>query len=282
VALPLEKLGTRYDPRTATIDAAAARAYAAATNDANPLYLSGQAVPPVFGVVPTWDATLAALDDVIPSDIRVSLLHAEHDMHFHVPLMPGQVLSTQAEAYGIRPSRLGTRFTVRVRSCDDRGRLVLEQFGTMIVRVSDGEAGGGEPPDHAFPPPARDARVAQVTTHVDDDQTFRYRDASGDMNPIHVDDDVARAAGLPGVILHGVCTMAMCCAAVVDQVAGGDPTVLRRLAVRFYRPVYLGNDLVTTIFDAGPAGGRRVYAFEAASAGKTVIRDGRAELGEPA
>ncbi len=84
--------------------------------------------------------------------------------------------------------------------------------------------------------------------------------------------------GLPGVILHGMCTMALCARAVVDELAGGDPNRLRRLAVRFYRPVFPGNDLVTTMYDAGTAGGRRVVAFEASSAGKVVVRDGRAEV----
>lgn len=48
--------------------------------------------------------------------------------------------------------------------------------------------------------------------------------------------------------------------------------------MRFYRPVFPGNDLVTTMFDAGTEGDRQVVAFEAASAGKVVVRDGRAEL----
>jgi acyl dehydratase len=280
VALHVDRLGTRYREQTATIEARAALAYAAATNDANPVYRSGELAPPVFGVVPTWDATLAALDDVIPDEIRPSLLHAEHDMHFHVPLAPGQTLVTQAEAYGIRPSRMGTRFTVRVASHDGDGRLALEQFGTMIVRAADGAAGGGaEAPGHAFPSAARAAKVAEVIAHVDADQTFRYRDASGDANPIHVDEAAARAAGLPGIILHGVCTMAMCGRAVVDGPADGDPRRLKRLAVRFYRPVYPGSDLVTTLYDAGDvADGRRAYAFEASSAGKVVVRDGWAEV----
>ena len=117
---------------------------------------------------------------------------------------------------------------------------------------------------------------------------FWSPEASGDANPIHVDDEAAKAVGLPGVILHGMCTMALCGRDVVDELAGGDPTRLRRLAVRFYRPVFPGNDLVTTMFDVvadattkfdvGTDAGGQVVAFEAASAGKVVVRDGRAHL----
>jgi hypothetical protein len=50
--------------------------------------------------------------------------------------------------------------------------------------------------------------------------------------------------------------------------------------VRFYRPVYPGNELVTGIFEVPADNGQgEVYAFEASSAGKVVVRDGRAEIG---
>jgi acyl dehydratase len=289
VALALEKLGTRYESRTATIDPDLARAYAAATNDANPIYASGACAPPVFAVVPTWDAMMVALHDVIPAADQVAMLHAEQDMHFFRPLVPGRTLVTSAEAYGLRTSRMGTRFTMRVTSTDaDDGEPVVEQFATMLIRgAGEPYEGGPVPPAHAFPAGAKAAKVAEVTTAVDPDQALRYAEASGDRNPIHVDDEAARAVGLPGVILHGMCTMALCGRSVVDAVGGGDPGRLRRLSVRFYRPVFPGNDLVTSIFDAGTGpgngagadGDRAVFAFEASSAGKVVVRDGRAELG---
>lgn len=287
MTLALGKLGTRYESRTATIDVERSRAYAAATNDANPAYASGLYVPPVFAVVPTWDAMMVALHDVVPAADQLAMLHAEQDMHFHRPLVPGRALVTWAEAFGIRSGRMGTRFTMRVVSHDEAGEPVVEQFATMLIRGVDGTVadGGRPPPEHAFPAAARATRVAEITTRVDADQAVRYAAASGDANPIHVDDEAARAVGLPGVILHGMCTMALCSRAVVDSVAGGDPSRLRRLAVRFYRPVFPGNDLVTSIYDAdadagGDSGpGVRTYAFEAASAGKVVVRDGRAEVG---
>jgi acyl dehydratase len=228
---------------------------------------------------------MVALHDVIPVEDQVSMLHAEQDMHFFRPLVPGRTLVTSAEAYGVRNSRMGTRFTMRVTSVDgEDGDPVVEQFATMLIRGTEaGDDAGAAPPSHAFPPEAKSAKVAEVATVVDPDQARRYAAASGDANPIHVDDEAARAVGLPGVILHGMCTMALCSRAVVDSVAGGDPSRLRRLAVRFYRPVFPGNDLVTSIYDAGQVagGGVRAYAFEAASAGKVVVRDGRAEIGDP-
>ena len=62
--------------------------------------------------------------------------------------------------------------------------------------------------------------------------TKRYRDASGDPNPIHFDEDFAKSVGLPGVILHGLWTMAQVARAHTDA-AGGDPRSLKRLEVQF-------------------------------------------------
>ncbi len=280
MSLPLEKLGTRYEARTATIDVDLARAYARATNDPNPAYLAGTLAPPVFAVVPTWDAMMVALHDVVPAEDQVAMLHGEQDMHFFRPLVPGQPLITFAEDYSLRSGRMGTRFTMRVVSSNDAGELVVEQFATMVIRgVEAGEDGGPQPPPHALPAEAKAAKLASVASSVDPDQALRYAEASGDANPIHVDDAAAKAVGLPGVILHGMCTMALCGRDVVDELAGGDPTCLRRLAVRFYRPVFPGNDLVTTMYDVGTEADQQVVGFEAASAGKVVVRDGRAHLG---
>src|SRR5437588_11885465 len=61
--------------------------------------------------------------------------------------------------------------------------------------------------------------------------TVRYAGASGDFNPIHIDEDFAKQVGLPGRILHGLYTMAQVARAQTD--AAGGPESLRRLAVQF-------------------------------------------------
>jgi acyl dehydratase len=149
----------------------------------------------------------------------------------------------------------------------------------MFIRgMADGESGGPDKPDHTFPEAARSASAGSHSVHVDDDQTYRYRDASGDQMPIHVDDALAKSVGLPGIIAHGLCTMAMTSQSVIGLVADGDPSRLRRLAVRFSKNVFPGSDVVTTAYDAGAANGRRVFAYEARSDGQLVIANGLAEI----
>ncbi len=281
MALPVEKLGTTYDPRTETIDADRTKAYAVATNDDNPAYTSGKYAPPVFGVVPSWEAMGLAVGDSVPPEALMMIVHGEQDMHFHQPLTPGQTLTTTATAHSIRVGGSGTRFTIRVDAVDADGAPVLEEYVTMFIRgMSDGESGGPDKPDHTFPQAARANKVAEFSVHVDDDQTYRYKEASGDMMPIHVDDAFAKSVGLPGIIAHGLCSMAMTSQAVVKTVADGDPSRLKRLAVRFSKNVFPGNDVVTTIYEAGEANGRKAYAFEAHSNDDQVIANGLAEVGQ--
>src|SRR5436305_779118 len=95
--------------------------------------------------------------------------------------------------------------------------------------------------------PDRTRAYAAATN--DDNPAFRYADASGDRMPIHLDESVAKSVGLPGIIIHGLCTMALCSQAVIKTVADGDPARLRRLAVRFAKNVLPGSDVTVTIYD---------------------------------
>lgn len=279
MALPVEKLGTKTEPRTAVIDPDRAKAYAAATNDDNPAYTSGKYAPPVFAVVPVWDTVMAAAMDLVPPEMAMFIVHGEQDMVFHQPLVPGVELTNVGEPLSIRVSGSGTRLVVRIESRDPQGSLVVEQYFTIFIRgMSDGESGGPDKPDHTFPEEARVAKVAEHAVHVDDDQTYRYSEASGDPMPIHLDAEFAKSVGLPGIIAHGLCTMAMTSQSIIRTVADGDPARLKRLAVRFAANVIPGNDVVTHVYAAGERSGRKVYAFESVSNGDVVIKNGLAEI----
>ena len=282
MAVDISTLGTTSEPATAPLEPERTVAYAAATNDDNPAYVSGEYAPPVFGVVPVFEAMGAASAGLIPSDYLMFIVHGEQDMHFHQPLRPGTSLSTTVTPYAARVGGSGTRVVMKTESSDaSSGEPVLTQYFTIFVRgMSDGESAGPDKPNHDFPEDARSRPVGDpYVIHVDDDQTYRYRDASGDQMPIHVDDAFAKTVGLPGIIAHGLCTMAMCSQAVVQSAAGGDPARLKRLAVRFASNVFPGNDVEVQLYDAGTtADGAKAYAFEATSKGDVVIKHGWAEV----
>ncbi len=77
--------------------------------------------------------------------------------------------------------------------------------------------------------------VAGAEYHIDRDNLVKYAGVSGDFNPIHYRDDIAREVGLPGVLAHGMLTMGLAIAPVVEWL--GDPSRIIEYEVRFSRPV---------------------------------------------
>ena len=93
--------------------------------------------------------------------------------------------------------------------------------------------------------------------------------------PIHTDDALAKAMGLPGIIIHGLCTMALTSVAVIEHACPDDPQRLKRLAVRFATPLEPGETITTRIWNEW----RWMYAFETESdQGAIAIKDGLAEV----
>ena len=251
--------------------------YAEATNDPIPAHRAGDVASPVFAIVPVFQSLLEPALEVVPTSLFGRVLHGEQDFRFHRPIRPGDALVSRAKMTGFEGLPKGTRATVYLE-CSSGGELVNEQYVTFFVRGFDtGEKQGVLGPGHRFDEELRSSSpVAKVSQHVDADQTFRYGPAAGDPMPIHLDEEVAKEAGLPGIIAHGLCTMAFTSWAVLTEVGESSVARLRRLAVRFASPVLPGQDMSTSIWAAGP--GR--YAFETSVGDKVVIKDGLAEIGD--
>jgi acyl dehydratase len=77
--------------------------------------------------------------------------------------------------------------------------------------------------------------VAETTYELTRDSLVRYAGASGDFNPIHYRDDVARSVGLDGVLAHGMLTMGLAIQPVVEWLGTGGR--ITDYQVRFTRPV---------------------------------------------
>ncbi|MGH2964600.1 MAG: MaoC/PaaZ C-terminal domain-containing protein [Solirubrobacterales bacterium] len=107
--------------------------------------------------------------------------------------------------------------------------------------------------------------------------TKRYAQASGDPNPIHTDPDFAKSVGLPGVILHGLYSMAQVARAHIEA-AGGDPRALKRLSVQFRGMGFPEQEIVVTANVKEASNGRVVTETEAAQGDNRIIRNAEAEL----
>jgi acyl dehydratase len=106
--------------------------------------------------------------------------------------------------------------------------------------------------------------------------TVRYAGASGDFNPIHIDEEFARQVGLPGRILHGLWTMAQVARAVTE--AGGGPERLKRLSVQFRGMGQLEEEIVVSGMVSAVEGDVATIEAEAVQSGNRIIRNGVAEI----
>lgn len=115
--------------------------------------------------------------------------------------------------------------------------------------------------------------IADATIHLTRETLVRYAGASGDFNPIHYRDDIATAAGLPGVIAHGMLTMGLSVGVLTNAL--GDPARVREYGCRFARPVVVdpidGVDLHVTATVKAVADDTATIALSAAAGGVQVL-----------
>ncbi|MBO87163.1 MAG: hypothetical protein CL927_17585, partial [Deltaproteobacteria bacterium] len=208
------------------------------------------------------------------------LVHAEHDARFHLPVRVGEVMHLRGKLTHLEQKSRGLLVEAKLMGFVDnqvavKARTSFYIRGQMVAPVGTGKRSlpvrveGAGPPSHV-----RTWRVAA-------DQSRQYAEASLDRNPIHLDAAVARAGGLPDVILHGLCTMAMTGRTVLDAVGNGDPLRLRRLGLRWARPVLNGSALSTRIWAGDPGDdGVALIKFDVVdSSGEQVVKLGIAEVG---
>jgi acyl dehydratase len=120
------------------------------------------------------------------------------------------------------------------------------------------------------------AQIPQLRITPDKYLTVRYAGASGDFNPIHIDEELARAVGLPGRILHGLWTMAQVARAQTE--AAGGPEHLKRLSVQFRGMGVPEQEVVVSGTVRESSGERVLVDTVAEQAGNQIIRNAEAEL----
>ena len=119
-------------------------------------------------------------------------------------------------------------------------------------------------------------RIPELKVTPDKYLTFRYAGASGDFNPIHIDEEFARSVGLPGRILHGLWTMAQVARAQTD--AAGGPQHLKRLSVQFRGMGLPEQEVLVSGTVREVSDGRAIIDTVAEQSGNQIIRNAQAEV----
>jgi acyl dehydratase len=226
-------------------------------------------VHPLFPVCYEWPAS-RSLRSLAPLEAHnARLVHAQHDLVLHRPLRAGETLTTVARIVLAVQRPPGAFVVFRFDARDAHGKGVsTSDFGVLYRDVAlDG------PPRHVAAiedPPAQARPLAGVAAiEVPATAAHVYTECARIWNPIHTDLAYARAAGLPGIILHGTATLALSVSRLLAHY-GLEPRSLRRVRCRFS-----GMVLMPATLEVRAARDQATVAFETANpSGAPVITRG--------
>ena len=233
--------------------------------------MQGPKVLPTFAVVPSFTAMLQVCSQLGANMAMV--VHGEQTIRLHRPIAPNGTLTTVAVVTGIYDKGKGAVAVVEAKTVDEKQQPVFDNVFSIFVRGAGGFGGERGPEAIALDPPDRSADFT-ITERTSPEQAALYR-LSGDLNPLHISPQMAKAVGFERPILHGLCTYGYAGRAVVRAVCGGDPSRLRSFSARFSAPVMPGDELTT----AGWLHSDGSYLLRVTTGdGKTVLSNARAEI----
>jgi len=206
------------------------------------------------------------------------VLHGEHSITLHQRFPPCGKAVWHSKILGAwdKGPQKGAVFSQEKTLTLDGEKKPLATIVTTSFGRAEGGFGGpsrGQPLPHMIPNREPDANMEIPT---DSRQALLYR-LSGDMNPLHADPETAKAAGYPSPILHGLCSFAICCRAVMQIYCNQDPTRISHHQLRFAAPVFPGETLSISLWRD-----ENIISFEARvkERGVTVIKNGMTILAD--
>jgi acyl dehydratase len=182
------------------------------------------------------------------------LLHAEQSLRLHKPLpVEGTVYSEASidEIYDKGAAKGAILYMTRKLYDAANGDLLVTMGNVAFLRGDGGFGGKSDGQPKPRPVPTERAPDERLDLSPMLNQALIYR-LAGDYNPLHIDPEVARAAGFDRPILHGLCGYGMAGRALIRGLCGDDPAKLRRLDVRFTSPMFPGEPLQAEVWRIGP------------------------------
>ena len=212
--IPSRIAGAEGPPLEQTLDARWIMAYSAGIGETDARCYDttqGEALPvhPVFPVCYEWQPLQPVRDLAELKPVSPRLVHAQHDIAIHRPLRAGETVRTSARLIAALARAPGAFLVLRCETRDARGdKVVTSDYGYLYrgVALEGADARVAEVADPSpfdgTLEPLGDIAVPATAAHV-------YTECARIFNPIHTDIAYARAAGLPGIILHGTATLAL-------------------------------------------------------------------------
>ncbi len=177
----------------------------------------------------------------------LKLVHGEQAVTLHQALPVAATLIGRSRVARIvdKGEGKGAVMTVEKQLTNEAdGSLLATVEQTLFLRGDGGFSKNGGGDEAGSPPPATPERAPDLSIDMPTrpEAALVYR-LSGDINPLHVDPEVAARAGFPRPILHGLATYGVACRAIVKGCCGDDPTRLTGFRARLTSPVFPGETL---------------------------------------
>lgn len=208
---------------------------------------TGDTVLPTFAVVaPSLRATAPPRISLPGVDVDLlSILHASQRVEVHAPLPRDGKARISTGVAGLHDKGSAAVIVVDTTALDPEGALLWTSSMRMFSR---GEGGFGGERGPSGPPGPPDRAPDHVVESVTLPQQALWYRLLGDRNPLHSAPDVAKAAGFPRPILHGLCTYGLVTRAIVDEVLDGRAADVRAVEARFAGIVFPGETLRTSVW----------------------------------
>jgi acyl dehydratase len=206
------------------------------------------------------------------------ILHGEQGLVLHRPLPAAATVvgEHRIDALVDKGADKGAIMLLSRRLYEQASGDLLATVSSSVFMRGDGGFGGspeGAPRPHPVPADRAPDHVVDLATGPGQAALYRL---SGDLNPLHIDPAVARAAGFERPILHGLCTYGVAARALLQALCGDDTTRLTRFDVRFASPVFPGETVRTEVWQEGP--GRAAFRARVLERDVVVLNNGLAEF----
>ena len=260
--------------------------FAACIADGNPLYFNdesktGVVAHPMYSVAVTWpilEQIDAYMDwEAFPREILATQVHYSEHLVLHRLMVPGDRLTIKGDIAAIIPHRAGTHMITRLAACDAHDKPVFTEYiGALMRGVTCTDPGRGAdgvpstPAAKAEPPFSWEASIP-----VDPLLPYLYDGCTRIHFPIHTSRHFARQVGLPGIILQGTATLALCVKEIVNREAAADPHRLASVSCRFTGMVLPGD---TILLQADRDRNSHVFFQVLNSQGRRAISHGHIQL----
>jgi acyl dehydratase len=227
----------------------------------------GPRVLPSFALIANWYAVRGLGQKIDTKGCTV--VHAEQQLELMRPLPPVGRVQAGARIAAAWDKGKSSLIELAAEARDAEGLLFSTRSAVMVLGLG-GWGGERGPAGAGGEPPSRNPDLV-LREEVRPEQAAIYR-LSGDLNPLHIDPERAKAAGFDAAFIHGLCTLGIAGRALLGPLCAGDSDAFASLAARFAQPVYPGRPLEIRVWRVSPDS----LAFSAAQEGRAVLSRGHA------